>query len=58
MTEHAVKAYSELDGSILDGRMLHLLPAKMKIDSLEELDESKNISDSIIFCNNSNIDIV
>lgn len=44
MTEHAVKAYSELDGSILDGRMLHLLPAKMKIDSLEELDESKNIS--------------
>lgn len=36
MTEHAVKAYSELDGSILDGRMLHLLPAKMKIDSLED----------------------
>lgn len=41
MTEHAVKAYSELDGSILDGRMLHLLPAKMKIDSLEELDEKE-----------------
>lgn len=39
MTEHAVKAYSELDGSILDGRMLHLLPAKMKIDSLEDKKE-------------------
>lgn len=48
MTEHAVKAYSELDGSILDGRMLHLLPAKMKIDSLE--DKSKKIyHESIIF---------
>lgn len=30
MPEHAVKAYSELDGSILQGRMLHLLPAKAK----------------------------
>lgn len=39
MAEHAVKAYSELDGSILDGRMLHLLPAKMKSNPMEELDE-------------------
>ncbi|CAL7941010.1 unnamed protein product [Xylocopa violacea] len=39
MTEHAVKAYSELDGSILNGRMLHLLPAKAKSDEMEELDE-------------------
>ncbi|KAF3425833.1 hypothetical protein E2986_06961 [Frieseomelitta varia] len=39
MAEHAVKAYSELDGSILDGRMLHLLPAKMKHNPMEELDE-------------------
>ncbi|KAK9296463.1 hypothetical protein QLX08_009519 [Tetragonisca angustula] len=39
MAEHAVKAYSELDGSILDGRMLHLLPAKTKSNPMEELDE-------------------
>lgn len=30
MPEHAVQAYSKLDGSILQGRMLHLLPAKAK----------------------------
>nr|XP_003699323.1 PREDICTED: probable RNA-binding protein 19 [Megachile rotundata] len=39
MPEHAVKAYSELDGSILDGRMLHLLPGKAKSSPLENLDE-------------------
>ncbi|KOC62529.1 putative RNA-binding protein 19 [Habropoda laboriosa] len=39
MTEHAVKAYSKLDGSIFDGRMLHLLPAKAKSNPMEELDE-------------------
>ncbi|XP_050579590.1 probable RNA-binding protein 19 isoform X2 [Bombus affinis] len=39
MAEHAVKAYSELDGSILDGRMLHVLPAKAKSDPMEELDK-------------------
>lgn len=37
MPEHAVKAYSELDGSILDGRMLHILPGKAKA-SLENID--------------------
>ena len=28
MPEHAVKAYTELDGTAFCGRMLHLLPAK------------------------------
>lgn len=37
MPEHAVKAYSELDGSVLDGRMLHILPGKTKT-SLEDID--------------------
>ncbi|KAJ8922208.1 hypothetical protein NQ315_004145 [Exocentrus adspersus] len=43
MPEHAVKAYSTLDGSILHGRMLHLLPGKSK-DTTEEnqLEESSN----------------
>ncbi|XP_012538456.1 probable RNA-binding protein 19 [Monomorium pharaonis] len=36
MPEHAVKAYSELDGTILDGRMLHILPGKTKA-SLEDI---------------------
>lgn len=44
MPEHAVKAYSELDGSILDGRMLHILPAKVELDPVEEFDESKNFA--------------
>ncbi|KAL6261672.1 hypothetical protein P5V15_006761 [Pogonomyrmex californicus] len=30
MPEHAIKAYNELDGSVLDGRMLHILPGKIK----------------------------
>ncbi|XP_044765331.1 probable RNA-binding protein 19 [Coccinella septempunctata] len=43
MPEHAVRAYSELDGSICQGRMLHLLPAKAK-DSVENnnIEESSN----------------
>lgn len=40
MTEHAVKAYSELDGSILDGRMLHVLPGKAQPNPMEEIDEA------------------
>ena len=32
MPEHAVKAYEELDGSVLNGRMLHLLPGKSNND--------------------------
>lgn len=30
MPEHAVKSFTELDGTILHGRMLHLLPGKSK----------------------------
>lgn len=37
MPEHAIKAYSELDGSILDGRMLHILPGKARA-TLEDID--------------------
>ncbi|EZA55442.1 hypothetical protein DMN91_001735 [Ooceraea biroi] len=37
MPEHAVRAYNELDGSALSGRMLHLLPGKAKA-SLEDID--------------------
>lgn len=41
LPEHAVKAYSELDGNILHGRMIHLLPGKAK--DKEEIDsESTN----------------
>ncbi|XP_074038360.1 probable RNA-binding protein 19 [Leptinotarsa decemlineata] len=43
MPEHAVKAYGELDGSILQGRMVHLLPGKSKDTTEEELlEESSN----------------
>ncbi|KAJ8890366.1 hypothetical protein PR048_009874 [Dryococelus australis] len=34
--ENAITAYTELDGSVIQGRMLHLLPGKAK-QSLEEL---------------------
>ncbi|XP_050311762.1 probable RNA-binding protein 19 [Anthonomus grandis grandis] len=40
MPEHAVKAYADLDGSVLHGRMMHLLPGKAK--DLKEDEESKN----------------
>nr|XP_022906482.1 probable RNA-binding protein 19 [Onthophagus taurus] len=42
LPEHAVKAYSELDGSILHGRMLHLLPGKAK--DVQENEEEGNIN--------------
>lgn len=35
MPEHALNAYTALDGTILHGRMLHLLPARAK-EGLEE----------------------
>lgn len=41
MPEHAVKAYSELDGRVLHGRMLHLLPGKDKETSKEDNLEGK-----------------
>ncbi|CAG9786817.1 unnamed protein product [Diatraea saccharalis] len=37
MPEHAVKAYTELDGTVFCGRMLHLLPAKA--EKLENSDD-------------------
>ncbi|CAB3220704.1 unnamed protein product [Arctia plantaginis] len=39
MPEHAVKAYTELDGTAFSGRMLHLLPAKTAKHEDEEDDE-------------------
>lgn len=42
MPEHAVKAYTELDGTAFCGRMLHLLPAKT--ENLEDKDtDGENI---------------
>jgi len=32
MPEHAVKAYTELYGTIFHGRMMHLLPGKAKVN--------------------------
>jgi multiple RNA-binding domain-containing protein 1 len=41
--ENAAKAYTELDGSVFQGRMMHLLPGKAK-KSLEELAEAGKVS--------------
>ncbi|XP_023933162.1 probable RNA-binding protein 19, partial [Lingula anatina] len=39
--EHGVKAYTECDGTVFQGRMLHILPAKTKKDPSEDAsDES------------------
>ncbi|XP_034831745.1 LOW QUALITY PROTEIN: probable RNA-binding protein 19 [Maniola hyperantus] len=40
--EHAVKAYTELDGTAFCGRMLHLLPAKT--EKLEDEDNDEGLS--------------
>lgn len=42
MPEHAVKAYTELDGTAFCGRMLHLLPAKT--EKLENDDDEEGLS--------------
>ena len=42
LPEHAVRAYHELDGSILQGRLLHILPAKEKKVSDEETKEKSS----------------
>lgn len=42
MPEHAVKAYCELDGKILHGRMLHLLPGKPKDEKEDDDEDSTN----------------
>ncbi|XP_058794674.1 probable RNA-binding protein 19 [Phymastichus coffea] len=39
MPEHAVTAFTELDGTILNGRLLHLLPAKTKAAPTDLLDQ-------------------
>ena len=44
MPEHAVQAYSELKGSILNGRNLHLHPAKTKVSSEDLLEQGKLLS--------------
>ncbi|CAG7830076.1 unnamed protein product [Allacma fusca] len=36
LPEHAAKSFSELDGTVLHGRMLHLLPAKSKDELTED----------------------
>ncbi|XP_064648484.1 probable RNA-binding protein 19 [Lineus longissimus] len=43
MPEHAVKAFMELDGTIFQGRLLHILPAKTKEEKplVEETDSFK-----------------
>lgn len=40
MPEHAAKAFTELDGTIFQGRMLHLLPAKVKDEPVEDPENS------------------
>ncbi|CAH1638281.1 unnamed protein product [Spodoptera littoralis] len=42
MPEHAVKAYTELDGTAFCGRMLHLLPAKS--EKLEDDEDEEGLS--------------
>lgn len=42
LPEHAVKAYHELDGKILRGRLLHILPAKEKKVEEEEAREKSS----------------
>ncbi|KAF4528765.1 hypothetical protein B566_EDAN016952 [Ephemera danica] len=41
--ENAAKAYAELDGTVFQGRMMHLLPGKAK-KSLEELAETEGLT--------------
>uniref|UniRef100_A0A8C4QD01 RNA binding motif protein 19 n=1 Tax=Eptatretus burgeri TaxID=7764 RepID=A0A8C4QD01_EPTBU len=42
--EHAVKACSKLDGSILQGRLLHILPSTVKVDRPEEQEHAASSS--------------
>lgn len=48
LPENAVSAYTNLDGTVLHGRMLHLLPAKTK-----ETPQGKHKLQKIIFLNYS-----
>ncbi|XP_032220437.2 probable RNA-binding protein 19 isoform X2 [Nematostella vectensis] len=40
MPEHAVKAFNELDGTVFQGRLLHILPAKAKKEESNDNEES------------------
>ena len=43
MPENAVKAYTQLDGTTFQGRLLHLLPGKAKL-SEEELADKEGVT--------------
>lgn len=43
--EHAIKAFLELDGKLLQGRLLHLLPAKVKRSEEEDGNGPKSYKD-------------
>jgi multiple RNA-binding domain-containing protein 1 len=47
MPEHAVKAYGDLDGNVLHGRMLHLLPGKSKDNSNEVAEDGMSCNSGI-----------
>ncbi|XP_052219695.1 probable RNA-binding protein 19 isoform X2 [Dreissena polymorpha] len=42
MPEHAVKAYTQLDGKVFQGRMLHILPGKEKNEDDEQFAEGSS----------------
>ncbi|NXA22041.1 RBM19 protein, partial [Ibidorhyncha struthersii] len=42
--EHAVKAYTEMDGQVFQGRMMHLLPSTIKKEKSEDLDAEESSS--------------
>ena len=49
MPEHAVNAFTELDGTTFCGRMLHLLPAKT--ETPDDEDEGTSIKSTCLFHN-------
>ncbi|KAM9371840.1 putative RNA-binding protein 19 [Phaethornis superciliosus] len=42
--EHAVKAYTEMDGQVFQGRMLHLLPSTIKKEKIKGTDAEESSS--------------
>lgn len=44
MPEHAVQAYSELNGTFFQGRMFHLLPAKADAENGESEEDESSLS--------------
>ncbi|XP_040462095.1 probable RNA-binding protein 19 [Falco naumanni] len=42
--EHAVKAYTEMDGQVFQGRMMHLLPSTIKKEKIEDVDAEESSS--------------